>query len=63
MVTMRAYVGTYESFKRELGLLKRGLNAMGFTYEKEIVEFSIYDTKVSHDFKWLNKEEHVAGVH
>jgi hypothetical protein len=31
------------------------IRVFNFEYEKVITEFSIYDTKVSHDFKWLEK--------
>ena len=33
--------------------IKGQLTAAGFPIEKEIVEFSVYDTKVSHDVAWL----------
>ena len=55
MVTLRKYDGTYETFKDILELLKKDITDSGFELEKEIVEFSIFDTKVSHDFKWLDK--------
>ncbi len=60
MVTLRKYEGTYELFRHDLDLLKRDLTSYLFEFEKEIVEFSIYDTKVSHDFKWLNREEAIS---
>lgn len=60
MITLRSYTGTYENFKKGLELLKRDLGVMGFVYEKEIVEFCIYDTKISHDFQWLGKEELIS---
>lgn len=49
MVTLRSYEGFYEDFKESVERLKFALSEGGFQYEKEIVEFSIYDTKVSHD--------------
>lgn len=55
MVTLRKYDGTYEKFKGALEFLKTDIADAGFICEKEIVEFSIFDTKVSHDFKWLDK--------
>ena len=53
MVTYREYQGTYELFKKQIQNLKEDLEANGFELEKEIVEFSIYDTKVSHDSAWI----------
>lgn len=55
MVTLRDYKCTYEEFKEKLEQLKKQLDYFGFEFEKEVVEFSIYDTKVSHDYNWLNK--------
>lgn len=64
MVTLRKHDGTYEMFKHELEILKNILSEVySFELEKEIVEFSIYDTKVSHDFKWLNIEENATVSH
>lgn len=54
MITLRDYKSPYGLFKNDLGALKESLSRDGFQFEKEIVEFSIYDTKVSHDFKWTN---------
>jgi NTP pyrophosphatase (non-canonical NTP hydrolase) len=53
MITYRNYAGTIESFKEELEALKDNLVERKFTYEKEVVEFSIYDTKISHDSAWI----------
>jgi NTP pyrophosphatase (non-canonical NTP hydrolase) len=36
-----------------LEFIKNNLKWAGFKLEKEIVEFSIYDTKINHDSKWL----------
>ena len=57
MITIREYQGTFEGFKQKVENMKNQLNEFGFKYEKEIVEFAIYDTKVSHDYKWLNQQE------
>lgn len=58
MITMRKYEGLYDDFIVELDRLKSRLSANNIDFEKVITEFSIYDTKVSHDFKWLeNKKE------
>jgi NTP pyrophosphatase (non-canonical NTP hydrolase) len=55
MVTYRAYDGAFETFRETLDGLIKELTTNGFLIEKEIVEFSIYDTKVSHDSAWINK--------
>jgi hypothetical protein len=55
MVTMRWYKGTREHFEREADALYKTIQNHGFDVEKRITEFSIYDTKVSHDFEWLRK--------
>ena len=60
MITMRKYDGLYDDFIVELDRLKSRLSANNIDFEKVITEFSIYDTKVSHDFKWLNKEKQEA---
>ena len=54
---MRKYDKLYDDFTYELERLKSRLDANNIDYEKVITEFSIYDTKVSHDFKWLEKKE------
>lgn len=60
MITMRKYDGLYDDFIIELDRLKSRLSANNIEFEKVITEFSIYDTKVSHDFKWLDKKEQEA---
>jgi NTP pyrophosphatase (non-canonical NTP hydrolase) len=60
MITMRKYDGLYDDFISELERLKDRLSANNIDFEKVITEFSIYDTKVSHDFKWLNREKQEA---
>lgn len=57
MITMRKYDGLYSDFIFELDKLKSRLSANNIEFEKVITEFSIYDTKVSHDFKWLDKQK------
>ena len=57
MVTYRQYDGTQKTFDTKVNHLRSILDDAGFKYEKVITEFSIYDTKVSHDFQWLEKEE------
>lgn len=53
MVTHRSYEGVYEDFKEHLEVLKKELTNNEFVVQKEIVEFSVYDTKVSHDSNWI----------
>ncbi len=55
MVTLRDYKCNYEDFLLKLNKLKEMLYYNEFKFEKEIVEFAIYDTKISHDFNWINK--------
>ncbi len=56
MLTHRNYNTVYEAFKGVVSDIETGLKRAGFDVEKVIVEFSIYDTKVSHDSSWLTKE-------
>jgi len=53
MATYRKYDGVFETFKDSLELIKKDITAAGFEIEKTIVEFSVYDSKVSHDAAWL----------
>jgi hypothetical protein len=57
MITMRKYDGLYDDFTQELDRLKTRLSANNIEFEKVITEFSIYDTKVSHDFLWTENLE------
>jgi len=57
MVTLRDYKDQFESFKICLEDLKTSLANDDFQVEKEIVEFSVYDTKVSHDSEWILQEK------
>jgi NTP pyrophosphatase (non-canonical NTP hydrolase)/ribosomal protein S8E len=54
MVTHRSYEGVFEDFKEHLEVLKKDLISNQFVVQKEIVEFSVYDTKVNHDSNWIN---------
>lgn len=47
----------YEGFNAELAEIKSALAKNEFKWEKEIVEFSIYDTKISHDVKWIDAKD------
>lgn len=53
MMTYRSYDKMYEDFEEHLEFIKTNLHFSDFKLEKEIVEFSIYDTKINHDSKWL----------
>ena len=54
MVTLRRYDGTFENFSNSLNLLKATLTEWGFSYNnKDIVEYSIYDSNTSHDEEWM----------
>lgn len=53
MLTFRSYDMMYEDFRAQLDLIISNLENERFIVEKEIVEFSIYDTRIKHDQKWL----------
>jgi NTP pyrophosphatase (non-canonical NTP hydrolase) len=55
MVTYRKYEGTYEDFQKGMAWLKLEIDRTECEIEKTIIEFSIYDTRVSHDAEWLKK--------
>lgn len=57
MMTYRKYDGVYESFNDEIEKLEKTLLKNDFNTDKKIVEFSIFDTKISHDAKWLLKKK------
>ena len=56
MITMRKYEGTAELFEVEANELYKSITCERYDVEKRITEFSIYDTKVSHDASWLKNE-------
>jgi hypothetical protein len=56
MITLRSTGGVFENFEARLDELKKDLDENKFQYEKVITEFSIYDTNVSHDYKWLEEK-------
>jgi NTP pyrophosphatase (non-canonical NTP hydrolase) len=58
MITLRHNKFDYVCFETALNELLVDLDRNNITYEKVISEFSIYDTKVSHDFLWVKKEEY-----
>jgi len=53
MLSYRSYDKMYEDFRAHLDHIVSELSKNNFKVDKEIVEFSIYDTKVNHDKKWL----------
>ncbi len=53
MATLRHYEGTFEHFKRRCEIVADHFRDRGYEVPKTITEFSIFDTKVSHDSVWL----------
>lgn len=53
MLTYRDYAGPYERVTAAVAHIGSTLRAAGYDVDKEIVEFSLYDTKVHHDAAWL----------
>ena len=53
MATLRHYEGTYEEFESARTAWVQALKMEGFEVPKTITEFSVYDTKISHDASWL----------
>lgn len=60
MVTLRDYNDTIEKFQTKVENLKKEFDNNNIGYEKVIVEFSIYDTKISHDFLWLENQSTIV---
>lgn len=56
MITLREYNGTFKDFEENLENLKEHLRKNNIEFEKVITEFSVYDTRVSHDFLWTDKQ-------
>lgn len=54
MVTYRSYVASKDFFIKEIDELKSVLLESGFSFDKVETEFAIYDTNISHDYKWMN---------
>lgn len=55
MVTFRRYEGPAEEFQSMVHQIKGQLESNEFVVDKVITEFSIYDSKVSHDAAWLTR--------
>lgn len=58
MATKRSYDMSRSAFEAEVAKCKQVLELRDFTIEREIIEFSVYDSNISHDFLWLNPDEH-----
>ena len=56
MITFRRYDTHFSVFEGQLNSYLADLDMMDIEYEKVITEFAIYDTKVSHDFLWLEEK-------
>lgn len=54
MLTARRYTGTREDFEEYASSVRTALVEGGFEVEKTITEFSVFDTRVSHDASWIN---------
>lgn len=55
MLTARSYKGSADAFKKRVENIENVLKHNDFEIDKVIVEFSVYDTKVSHDSSWIQK--------
>jgi NTP pyrophosphatase (non-canonical NTP hydrolase) len=55
MMTVRWYDENYEKVKHDIKRISLHLTRSGIEYEKIITEFCLYDTKISHDYLWLEK--------
>jgi len=53
MITHRSYNDLYKRFESQVNYIKDLLNDSKIEYDKVINEFSVYDTNISHDNKWL----------
>ncbi|MCC5612051.1 hypothetical protein LC612_36295 [Nostoc sp. CHAB 5834] len=53
MATYRTYDGLYEEVQEQVAATRAALHAAGYFVDREIIEFSIYDTRISHDASWL----------
>jgi len=53
MITYRTYTGTREVFEATAKELRGVIKQEGFQIDNVVTEFSIYDTKVTHDAAWI----------
>jgi NTP pyrophosphatase (non-canonical NTP hydrolase) len=54
MATLRMYTGYADDFVKTANRIRNQFVEAGFDVEKLITEFSLYDTRMSHDAQWLN---------
>lgn len=57
MMTIRWYSGLYKDFDKEVDRFIDHLKSKGFELDKKIVEFAIFDSRVSHDAAWIQKSK------
>lgn len=55
MATYRSYDKVYEDVLEHIERAATAFRSHNFPVEKELIEFSLYDTRVSHDAEWLLK--------
>lgn len=55
MATYRSYDKVYEDVREHVERAAQVFREQGFSVEKELIEFSLYDTRISHDAEWLVK--------
>lgn len=54
LATARSYTDTFEMFKEKAAAIQSAIGQSGSTLiENPLIEFSIYDSQVSHDSEWL----------
>lgn len=55
MATMRWYDGVIEDFRNTLSECKTLIEFNNFDVEKEIIEFTLFDSRIEHDELWINR--------
>lgn len=63
MMTKRVYDGTAEDFEESVRAIEKLLAENDFKTEKVEIEFSLMDTKVTHDAAWLSRNRNEPGAH
>lgn len=53
MMTYRTHDDVYETVRETVATLRAHLEAEGFVLDKTVIEFSLFDSRVSHDTAWL----------
>lgn len=56
MATARSYVSTGEDFLAEAERCRSMIEAEGFTVDKLIVEYAMFDSRVGHDAAWTGRD-------